>query len=210
MPLVPEEPDKPAKSDDEPAYKKWNVVVATIGSGVAVLVAINGLTGWNPLKDLTSQSGGASESATSRIQPSTTPEEVPIYDPPQRSSEVDEEPADDSSSPPEDAGESTETTAPASPQFQVTSSQWNGPCGDSWCSMSAIFRNLGGEGAGSATFYVLRPDANEYLARCSVVLNTTSENGVTSAGCTASSGWLQAYIRSHPGTTVRMQVTVDY
>lgn len=75
--------------------------------------------------------------------------------------------------------------------------------------MSAIFRNNGGTGNGSATFYVLRPDVNEYLAYCSAVLPTTYENSVTTAGCTASSSQLQQFFRSYPSGTVRMYVQVN-
>lgn len=65
-----------------------------------------------------------------------------------------------------------------------------------------------GKGSGSATFYVLRQDENTYLARCSVVLPSTSENGLTKVGCTASSGHLQRYFQAYRGATVRMDVRV--
>ncbi|WP_394362519.1 hypothetical protein [Amycolatopsis sp. SB7-3] len=94
-------------------------------------------------------------------------------------------------------------------RFQVRSSQWNGPCNENACSMSAVFRNNGGTGSGSATFFVLWPDKFSYLAQCSVVLPRTGENDFTSAGCVASSAQLQNYFRTHRGGTVRLYVKTE-
>ncbi|WP_235213421.1 hypothetical protein [Amycolatopsis sp. MJM2582] len=75
--------------------------------------------------------------------------------------------------------------------------------------MSAVFRNNGGTGSGSATFFVLWPDKFSYLAQCSVVLPRTGENDFTSAGCVASSAQLQNYFRTHRGGTVRLYVKTE-
>lgn len=188
------EGDKPPKPDDEPDYKKWGVIVGTISAVFAILAAVNSLTGFNPLKELgPSSSRTPTPTSAPRLAAPTT-EAKPTYRPP-RTTEV--------------AAERTESTRRAAPEFRLRSAQWTGPCQETACSMSAIFRNYGGEGTGSATFYVLRPDKYEYLAKCSVVLSRTAENDLTDEGCTASSVQLQSWIRSHPGGTVRMEVKVD-
>lgn len=186
-------------SDNEPSYKKMSVVVGTVGAVISALVALNGLTGFNPLKHFFPPSSSPAPPPTV-----TTTTFVPIvidttYDSPDSGDYGGDESTETT----------TETTEPPTPDFYVRASEWDGPCGYSWCSMSAIFRNSGGEGSGSATFYVLLPDANQYLARCSTVLQATAEDGVTQAGCTASSANLQGYFQSHPGSTVRMRVQVD-
>jgi hypothetical protein len=194
------EGDQPPKSDDEPDYKKWGVVVGTVSGVCAILLAVNTLTGFNPFKDI--GPGGTPTPTASALSPPLirTTSEEPTHRPAPTTEETEET---------TETPETTETTEPAEPAFHVRSSQWNGPCQISACSMSAVFRNDGGEGSGFATFYVLRPDEYLYLAKCSVVLNRTSGDDLTSAGCTASSGQLQAWIRSHPGGTVRMEVKVD-
>ncbi|WP_285487009.1 hypothetical protein [Amycolatopsis taiwanensis] len=174
--------DESGNSDKEPDYKKVGAVISMIGGAVSVLVGLYSLTGFNPLKELFSSSSSSTSAGTSTSTWTVVREE---------------------------RSRPTTTTRPAPPDFSVRSTQWDGPCGYSWCSMSAVFRNNGGVGNGSATFYVLLPDENQYLALCSTVLPTTAEDSVTSAGCTASSGPLQQYFQSHPGGTVRMDVRVD-
>jgi hypothetical protein len=72
--------------------------------------------------------------------------------------------------------------------------------------MSAIFRNIGGDGTATATFHVIAADGN-YLADCSVVLQSTVHNGVTSAECTAYNSDLQNYLDS--GGKVTMSATAS-
>ncbi len=194
------EGDKPPKSDDEPDYKKFGVVIGSISAGCGILLALNTLTGFNPLKNLTGGSSTAAAPATSVPLLARTSVERPTRRPAPTTEETEET---------TETPRTTATTAPANPAFHVRSSQWNGPCQPSSCSMSAIFRNDGGAGSGSATFYVLRPDENTYLAKCSVVLYRTAADDFVNAGCTASSGTLQAWIRSHPGGTVRMDIRVE-
>ncbi|MCR6488894.1 hypothetical protein M8542_39305 [Amycolatopsis sp. OK19-0408] len=194
------EGDKPPKSDDDPDYKKFGVIIGSVSAVCAILLALNTLTGFNPLKDLTTKSSTAAPPATSVPLLARTSVEWPT-DPPARTTEETEETSE--------TPETTETTAPAEPAFHVRSSQWNGPCQTTSCAMSAVFRNDGGAGSGSATFYVLRPDENTYLAKCSVVLYRTAADDFVNAGCTASSGQLQLWIRDHPGGTVRMDIRVD-
>ncbi|OXM53107.1 hypothetical protein [Amycolatopsis alba] len=189
---------------DEPDYKKWGVIVGTISAVFAILAALNTLIGFNPLQDLApsktpdptvSRPLAAETSAprTTRTTAETTTDEP----------ETTTEEAETSTT------RSTETTPPARPAFQVRSSQWNGPCNDVACSMSAVFRNNGGTGSGTATFFVLWPDKFTYLAQCSVVLSRTAENDFTTAGCIASSAQLQNYFRTHRGGSVRLYVKVE-
>ncbi|MEV6908682.1 hypothetical protein [Amycolatopsis sp. NPDC051071] len=195
----------PEKPDDEPDYKKWAVVLGAFSAIFAILAAINTLTGFNPLKDIMPPASSTSHS------PPTSSLRVSEAEAPRRTTSATEE-ADKStktSTETTESSETTKTTPPSQPDFRVRSSQWDGPCGDSWCSMSAVFLNAGGAGAGSATFYILLPDRDNYLAKCSVVLRSAAENDRTSAGCTASSVQLQTYFGSHRGGTVRMQVKVD-
>ncbi|UUV30876.1 hypothetical protein NQK81_39970 [Amycolatopsis roodepoortensis] len=188
--------DESKKSDDEPDYKKWGVIIGSISGVFAILAAVNTLTGFNPLKGL----APSPTSQTSASRPLAVATSVPraTASPPAR------EPARTTKKAP-----TTRTTPPARPDFQVRSSQWNGPCDDKACSMSAVFRNNGGTGSGTATFFVLWPDKFSYLAQCSVVLPRTGENEFTSAGCVASSAQLQNYFRTHRGGTVRLYVKAE-
>ncbi|MFJ7215850.1 hypothetical protein [Amycolatopsis sp. NPDC098790] len=191
------EGDKPPKSDDDPDYKKFGVIIGSISAVCAILLAVNTLTGFNPLKDLTTKSSTAAAPSTTVPLLARTSVERPTHRPAPTTEET------------EETTETPRTTAPANPAFHVRSSQWNGPCQTTSCSMSAVFRNDGGVGSGSATFYVLRPDENTYLAKCSVVLYRTAADDFVNAGCTASSGQLQLWFRNHPGGTVRMDIRVD-
>lgn len=182
---------KKGKSDDEPEYKKWGVKVGTVSAVFAVLTGVYTLTGLNPLKEVLSSSKAAS-SVTTPAPASPMVAVIPTYQPERI---VPDEPT-------------TTTTRPAPPAFRVHTTQFDGPCGDTWCSASAVFRNTGGPGSGSATFYVLWPDRYVYLARCSVALPSTSEDGFTSSRCTASSVELQNYFRTYNGG-VRLEVIVD-
>ncbi len=184
------------KADDEPDYKKWGVIVGTISGVFAILAAVNTLTGFNPLKGLAPTS--ASQTTASRpLAVTSTP----------RATRTTAERA--TREPARTTEEAVRTTPPARPDFQVRSSQWNGPCNDNACPMSAVFRNNGGTGSGSATFFVLWPDKFSYLAQCSVVLPRTGENDFTSAGCIASSAQLQDYFRTHRGGSVRLYVKTE-
>ncbi|WP_340688098.1 hypothetical protein LCL61_19135 [Amycolatopsis coloradensis] len=191
--------DEPKKTDDEPDYKKWGVIVGTISGVFAILAAVNTLTGFNPLKGLApapaSQTSASRPLAAATSVPRTTVSR-PIREPARTTEEA-------------PATRAARTTPPARPDFQVRSSQWNGPCNDNACSMSAVFRNNGGTGSGTATFFVLWPDKFSYLAQCSVVLPRTGENDFTSAGCVASSAQLQHYFRTHRGGTVRLYVKAE-
>jgi hypothetical protein len=186
------EGDKQGKSDSEPEYKKMGVMVGTVSAVFAVLTAIHTLTGFNPLKELFPEVK-PTPSVTTMVLNSPTADASPTY----RARRI-----------VEDETTATTTTRPARHDFRVHSSQFDGPCGESWCSVSAVFRNVGGPGSGSATFYVLWPDRYAYLARCSVALPTTAENGFTSARCTASSVELQKYFRAY-SSGVRLDVKVD-
>ncbi|WP_233599237.1 hypothetical protein [Amycolatopsis sp. WAC 01375] len=44
--------DEPKKSDDEPEYKKWAVMIGAVSGVLAIFVAVNTLTGFNPFEDL--------------------------------------------------------------------------------------------------------------------------------------------------------------
>ncbi|MBE1573608.1 hypothetical protein ACFORH_14745 [Amycolatopsis roodepoortensis] len=191
--------DEPKKTDDEPDYKKWGVIVGTISGVFAILAAINTLTGFNPLKGLapspTSQTSASRPLAASVPRTTRTTESRPAREPARATKEP--------------TTRAAGTTPPARPDFQVRSSQWNGPCDDKACSMSAVFRNNGDTGSGTATFFVLWPDKFSYLAQCSVVLPRTGENEFTSAGCVASSAQLQNYFRTHRGGTVRLYVKAE-
>lgn len=191
--------DESKKSDDEPDYKKWGVIIGSISGVFAILAAVNTLTGFNPLKGL-APSPTSQTSASRPLAVATSATRLPraTASPPAR------EPARTTKKAP-----TTRTTPPARPDFQVRSSQWNGPCDDKACSMSAVFRNNGGTGSGTATFFVLWPDKFSYLAQCSVVLPRTGENEFTSAGCVASSAQLQNYFRTHRGGTVRLYVKAE-
>ncbi|RSN55200.1 hypothetical protein DMH01_33300 [Amycolatopsis sp. WAC 04182] len=191
--------DESKKTDDEPDYKKWGVIIGSISGVFAILAAVNTLTGFNPLKGLapspTSQTSASRPLAVATSVPRTTP------------SRTTREPARTTEKAP--TTRAARTTPPARPDFQVRSSQWNGPCNDNACSMSAVFRNNGGTGSGTATFFVLWPDKFSYLAQCSVVLPRTGENDFTTAGCVASSAQLQNYFRTHRGGTVRLYVKAE-
>jgi hypothetical protein len=192
--------DGSGSSDNEFDYKKLAVVVGIFCGVLSALAALNSLTGFNPLHGLFP----SSPPTRSEAAPFTTTE-APV-----ETTTVELGPATPwETETTETTTQTTETTELSQPAFYVQSSQWDGPCGYYACSMSAVFHNNGGEGSGSATFYVMLPDVNQFLASCFAVLPTTSEEGVTTAGCTASSGPLQQYFQSHPGTTVRMYVTVN-
>lgn len=196
--------DEPKKTDDEPDYKKWGVIIGTVSAVFAILAAVNTLTGFNPLKDFAPSSTSV-QPASRTLAAVTSVEETTRTTAARRTRE------------PETTTEETEvtttrattTTPPARPEFQVRSSQWNGPCNDNACSMSAVFRNNGGPGSGTATFFVLWPDKFSYLAQCSVVLTRTAQNDFTSAGCIASSVQLQNYFRTHRGGNVRLYVKTE-
>ncbi|SDH37017.1 hypothetical protein SAMN05216553_12069 [Lentzea fradiae] len=174
------------KADSEPEYKKWNVIIGSIGGVLAILTGVQTLTGVDLLKEIgVTTSRSAAPATTKTPYSAVRAESVRRPEPPV-----------------------VVTTRPRAPEFHLTSSDWDGPCGEHWCAMSAVFRNYGGHGSGSAVFYVLRQDENTYLARCSVVLPATAENELTKVGCTASSGQLQQYFRAYQGATVRMDVRV--
>ncbi|MFC3452896.1 hypothetical protein [Amycolatopsis speibonae] len=200
--------DEPKKNDDEPDYKKWGIIVGTISAVFAILAAVNTLTGFNPLKDLgpsrTNEASASPPLAAVTSAPRTTRTTTA-----KQTSEPTTTTDDDNVEEETTTRAVRTTTPPSRPEFQVRSSQWNGPCNDTACSMSAVFRNNGGTGTGSATFFVLWPDKFTYLAQCSVVLSRTAQSDFTSAGCVASSAQLQNYFRTHRGGTVRLYVKVE-
>ena len=185
-------------SGGESDYKKFSAFVGVVGSVIAVLTGLNALTGFNPLKDL------VNESTTTTPAPTTTP--VRPWVPP-----LTVAPRPTWTPPPPPV--LTTTAKPLwlqNTNFYATSTQWGGPCGLAGCSMSAIFRNIGGAGQATATFYIIPNDGNnQYVAQCSVVIPYTSYEGLTTAGCTAYNGGYQQYIRTHPGMTFRMNVQVQ-
>lgn len=136
-------------------FKKFAAAAATI---ISVLVGLNALTGFNPLKDIIDHNS------------KPTPEPVSIP-----------------------------------PMFVTNSQDWLGACDDG-CPMTATFRNVGGDGAGTATFHVAGDDGN-FLADCTVILPNTAQHGLTSAECTAYSSALQDYLDA--GGKVSMLVTRD-
>ncbi|MFC5106169.1 hypothetical protein [Kibdelosporangium philippinense] len=181
-----DQPVKPTGPQDEPPYKKWSTIVGAIGAVAAALVAVHTLTGWNPLKDMTSSKGSA-----------TTTARVPVVN------EADaltrdtytKQPTWTRTTPP------TTTTTRQRPDFTVVTVEWNGNCDRSYgCPMKAIFRNDGGWGTATATFDVMHnDDPNHYAARCNTVIPSVENGSVTAAGCTANSPWLQDYLRAHRG-----------
>ncbi|BCJ36194.1 hypothetical protein Athai_36970 [Actinocatenispora thailandica] len=193
-------------SSDGGDLKHLGALVTVIGGVVSVLVGINALTGWNPLRSVLA---GASPSAT----PSTT--WSPVDDHPSRDTGY-VPPADpvepaDSPSPdePEDSPTPSPSPAEAAPLFTVYSEDWGGRC-DPGCPMRAVFQNRGGAaGTATATFYVLPfDDRQHYLAYCSVVLPRTAHGDQAGAGCTAYTATLGQWFRANPGGRVAMQVSV--
>jgi hypothetical protein len=77
--------------------------------------------------------------------------------------------------------------------------------------MTATFRNYGGEGTASVTFRLWdNPQFSGFaLAKCTVPVPDAPTNGTVSAGCTATSGDLAAYFRTHPRGSVWFSVAVD-
>lgn len=202
-----DEPTKSNDADDEPDYKKWATGLSIAASVAAILVALNGLTGWNPLKDLL---------------PGSSPETTATPTPPETTTETTAEATDDTTT--ADTSTDDDTTTPSttsetpdwdarSPDFAVESSQWTGSCSQSaGCPMGAIFRNNGGYGNASAKLYVIRDGTTTYLAYCSVVLPTVSHGNQTAGYCTANSAQLQQYLYSYRGQStvpVHIQVIVD-
>ncbi|MFC5117163.1 hypothetical protein ACFPN7_24765 [Amycolatopsis halotolerans] len=208
------EGDEPKKPDDDSGFKKWSLIIGVVSGVLAILVAVNTLTGFNPLKEWISPptskntpvSGAAGDSVAGagRAQATDTLAGTPPTSP-VRTVEITPSTAPRSTL---ETPDSPSTTVPAEPAFQVRSSQWDGPCQGSACTMSAIFRNDGGPGTAVATFFVLLPDRYTFIAKCSVILGYTEQNGFTNAGCTADSAQILTYFRDHPGGTVRMQVKI--
>ncbi len=190
-----------AKSDGE----KAKIVLGVIATIVSILVGLNTLTGFNPVS-LVSDSSPSPSAIPSAAATTDTPYQPP-YDPP-----VTEPPGQDESDPPEDEP-SSDSPSPSPTEdtalFSMESKEWVGPCNPS-CSMTAMFRNLGGEdGTATATFYVMPAgDTQHYLAYCSVVIPGAAHNDVSRADCVAYSATLQAYFNAHPSGRVFMNVTV--
>lgn len=200
-----DEPTKSNDADDEPDYKKWATGLSIAASVAAILVALNGLTGWNPLKDLLP---GGSPETTAAPTPATTTDTTAetTGDTTTADTTTDDTTTDETTSETPDWEEQ-------SPAFSVESSQWTGSCSQSaGCPMGAIFRNNGGYGNASAKLYVIRDGTTTYLAFCSVVLPAVSHGNQTAGYCTANSAQLQQYIYSYRGQStvpVHIQVIVD-
>src|SRR5262245_16594208 len=177
--------DKKKQSGGDGNFTKFASAAAAL---VAVLVCVNGLTGFNPLKEILNADS-----------PPTTTSPAPTTTPPA--------PTTTSSETPTPLPPPVATPEPSPPYFVVEASQFDGPCRNG-CPMTALFRNTGGEGSATATFNVRRK-AGGFLVSCSVVIPDTAEGDVTSAGCTAYNGKLQDYFNSTVDGRVAFSVTVD-
>ena len=193
-----------AGANDEPDSKKWVTGIVVVSGLIGGMVGLNSLTGWNPLKDLLPPSTSTTRTtatATTSSPPWSPQLYVPPAPPPPTTTWTSTVTTTRSSTPPE--------SRPAS--FSVDSVEWNGPCSfDAGCPMKAIFRNNGGLGSRSATFYVMQAGTpNTAVAQCSVVIPSTWPGNVTTTGCAANSGWLQQFQRAHPGQPVPVWIRVD-
>lgn len=99
------------------------------------------------------------------------------------------------------------TPAPEPPDFIVISANWVRPCINGTCTMSATFRNIGGDGSAAAIFHVRPARGGGDLARCSATIWYTVAQGSTSTGCSAYSGELARHFAI--GGRVQMRVEVD-
>lgn len=179
--------DEPSESNGNSDYKNLARVLGLAAASVSILVGINSLTGFNPFNRFAHLPSTSIQLPTPR--PTPTPLSTPVWIP----TRIPE----------------TTTTVPMPPDFVVAHEQWSGPC-DYGCGMSAIFHNIGGEGAEAATFYVMPNDGTyAYLAYCSAIIPSTVHGGVVTTGCTAYSSNLDGYFKSHPGATVTMLVKVS-
>ncbi len=187
-----------AKSDGE----KFKIVLGAAAAIVSILVGIDTLTGFNPL----SLVGHSTPTPSPTPYSAATTPYVPDYEPPEQ-----DPPAEDVSEEPSEAPSDSPSPSPteSATLFSVESKDWVGPCNPS-CSMTGMFRNLGGEeGTATATFYVMPSgDSQHYLAFCSVVIPSAAHNDISRADCVAYSSTLQSYFNSHPGGTVNMTVSV--
>jgi hypothetical protein len=96
-------------------------------------------------------------------------------------------------------------------RFVVVGDNWKGPCTNG-CSMTATFRNEGGEGTAAATFNIWRNrwHGGSPLATCTVPVPDAPANGAVSAGCTAFSSVLSNLLNANPrGPQVWMTVQVE-
>jgi hypothetical protein len=200
-----DEPSKPTGSDGDAEMKKAATIVGIMGGVFGVLIAVYTLTGFNPLKEILPKSTPTTPTATKltlTTEPTWTFPPTTTFTPPPIVTTT------TTFTPPP----ATTTTKPAwmlQTNFYVQSEQWTGPCGWTGCPMSANFRNVGGEGAALADFYVIPNDgAHKYVALCSAVIPSTPYNGLVNVGCGAYSNLYQQYIKLHPGVTMSMDVKV--
>lgn len=142
-------------------------MIGIVAGIIGILVGLNALTGFNPLKDI--------------IDPKPSP----------------------SVAPPKPSREGP-------PLLSVASQDWNGPCREGSCAVTAIIRNRGGAGGGVARFRIISTDGKDTeLASCSAIVPAILRNGSASVGCTAYSAQLSRYFSDSSSATVRMRVTVD-
>lgn len=99
------------------------------------------------------------------------------------------------------------TPTPEPPDFIVISSNWVRPCFNNTCTMSATFRNIGGDGTAAAIFHIFPSRGGGQLASCSTDIPYTVAQGTTSTGCSAYSGELARHFAI--GGRVQMRVTVN-
>src|SRR5947199_9223822 len=74
------EGDEPKKPDDDSGVKKWSLIIGVVSGVLAILVAVNTLTGFNPVKEWISPhtskntpvSGAAGDSVAGAGQPQAT------------------------------------------------------------------------------------------------------------------------------------------
>ena len=196
-----------SEGSDGGGLRQLGAFVAVIAGIVSVLVSLNALTGWNPLRTVFVD-GSPSATPSRTWSPVDRPSTAMAYVPPA-------EPVDPTSSPtpdydPVDSPTPSPSPSPSeAPQFSVYSSDFTGQC-DPGCPMRAVFQNDGGaDGTATATFYLLpSDDRHHYLAYCSVVLPRTAHGDQTSAGCTAYTATLGQYFRVHPDGRVVMHISV--
>lgn len=191
--------DEPGESDGNSDSKRLAAYLGVLGAIVSILVGVNSLTGVNPLGWFvhSSPTTTAILTPTRRDTPtwtatSTTTRTTATTTTTERTTLT-----------------TTTTTAATPPLFLVDSQQFSAPCSSAGCGMSAIFRNIGGFGSGTATFYLMPDDGSyTYLALCTAVIPGTNYHGFASAGCNAYSN-ISQWSRTHPGTNLTFRGVVN-
>ena len=92
------------------------------------------------------------------------------------------------------------TSVPVAPEFVLVSSNWTGGCTPlNGCPMAATFKNLGGPGSSSVTFYVVMDGNNVALSSCTTAIPHADTGETVSASCTADTGPLGQFIADYVG-----------